>query len=96
MMSVARFISMVLRSSALMTSASAALDGFLVLDAGERMQARLRRRAHAAMHALVVVAELLSAKRRRAATNPGDLDMSAAFSVFHEIDPVKNLLVLRT
>jgi hypothetical protein len=48
------------------------------------------------MHALVVVAELLSAKRGRAATDSGDLDMSAAFSVFHEIDPVKNFLVLRT
>jgi hypothetical protein len=48
------------------------------------------------MHALVVVAELLSAERGRTATDSGDLDMSAAFSVFHEIDPVKNLLVLRT
>jgi hypothetical protein len=48
------------------------------------------------MHALVVVAELLSPKRRRAATEAGDLDMSAAFAVLHEIDPVKNLLVLRT
>jgi hypothetical protein len=44
----------------------------------------------------VVVAELLSAERGRAATDSGDLDMSAGFSVFHEIDPVKNLLVLRT
>jgi hypothetical protein len=48
------------------------------------------------MHALVVVAELLSAERRRAATDAGDFDMSAAFSVFHEIDPVDNFLVLRT
>ena len=72
------------------------LDGLSVFDAGERVQAGLGRSAHAAMHALVVVAELLSAKRGRAATNAGDLDMSAAFSVFHEIDPVKNLLVLRT
>jgi hypothetical protein len=72
------------------------LDGLFVLDAGERMQARLGRSAHAAMHALVVVAELLSAKRGRTATDAGDLDMSAAFSVFHEIDPVENLLVLRT
>jgi hypothetical protein len=39
---------------------------------------------------------LLSAERGRTATDSGDLDMSAAFSVFHEIDPVKNLLVLRT
>jgi hypothetical protein len=58
------------------------LDGFFVLDAGKRVQARLRRRAHAAMHALVVVAELLSAERGRAAADAGDLDMSAAFSVF--------------
>jgi hypothetical protein len=48
------------------------------------------------MHALVVVAELLSAKRGRAATDAGDLDMSAAVSVLREIDPVKNFLVLRT
>jgi hypothetical protein len=48
------------------------------------------------MHALVVVAELLSAEGGRTATNSGDLDMSAAFSVLHEIDPVKNFLVLRT
>ena len=79
-----------------MTSGERGLDGLLVLDARERMQARLGRSAHAAMHALVVVAELLSAKRGRAATNSGNLDMSAGFSVFHEIDPVKNLLVLRT
>ena len=39
------------------------LDGLFVLDAGEWVQARLPRRAHAAMHALVVVAELLSAER---------------------------------
>jgi hypothetical protein len=48
------------------------------------------------MHALVVVAELLSAKRGRATTDSGDFDMSAGFAVLHEIDPVKNLLVLRT
>jgi hypothetical protein len=75
---------------------AAVLDGLLVLDAGEWMQARLRRRAHTTMHALVVVAELLSAERGRAATDAGDLDMSAGFAVLHEIDPVKNLLVLRT
>jgi hypothetical protein len=39
---------------------------------------------------------LLSAERGRAATDAGDLDMSAGFAVLHEIDPVKNLLVLRT
>jgi len=89
-------MSMVLRRSALMTSGERGLDGLLVLDARERMQARLGRSAHAAMHALVVVAELLSAKRGRAATDAGDLDMSAGFSVFHEIDPVENFLVLRT
>ena len=72
------------------------LDGLFVLDAGEWVQARLRRSAHAAMHALMVIAELLSAERRRAAADAGDLDMSAGFSVFHEIDPVDNFLVLRT
>ena len=72
------------------------LDGLFVLDAGERVQAGLRGSAYAAMHALVVVAELLSAERGRTATNSGDLDMSAGFSVFHEIDPVENFLVLRT
>jgi hypothetical protein len=44
----------------------------------------------------VVVAEALSAERGRAATDAGDLDMSAGFCVLHEIDPVKNLLVLST
>jgi hypothetical protein len=95
MISVARFISMVAQQR-IDDFGERGLDGLLVLDAGERVQARLRRSAHAAVQALVVVAELLSAKRGRAATDAGDLDMSAAFSVFHEIDPVENLLVLRT
>jgi hypothetical protein len=44
----------------------------------------------------VVVAEALSAERGRATTDAGDFDMSAGFSVLHEIDPVENFLVLRT
>src|SRR3954453_7496615 len=97
---VARFMSMVLRSSAFMTSISADwMDSFSSMQAsgcrrgwrgvrtrggvGGWVQAGLARSAPAAMHALVVVAELPSAKRRRAATDAGDLDMSAGFSVFH-------------
>jgi hypothetical protein len=46
------------------------------------MQARLRRSADAADHALVEVAELLSAHGGRGATNSGDLDVGAAANVW--------------
>ncbi len=55
------------------------LDGVLVFDDGDGMQARKRRAAHAAMGLLVKVAELLSAQRSCAATDAGDLDMSTSF-----------------
>ena len=40
-----------------------------------------------AEHTLVEVAELLSVERGRAATDAGDLDMSAGFEVGHELGP---------
>ena len=44
------------------------------------MQASLRWGAHAAMHTLVEVTELLSAERRGAAADSGDLDVGACAS----------------
>jgi hypothetical protein len=46
------------------------------------VKAGLRRSADAANHALVEVAELLSAHGRRGATNSGDLDVGAAADVW--------------
>jgi|HubBroStandDraft_1064217.scaffolds.fasta_scaffold18527_2 hypothetical protein len=53
------------------------LDGFFVLEDGGVVNARLRRAFYGAEHALVEVAELLSAEWRRAAADSGDLDVSA-------------------
>jgi hypothetical protein len=47
------------------------LKGFSVFDESDRMKAGLRRSPDTANHALVEVAELLSTKRGRAATDSG-------------------------
>jgi hypothetical protein len=60
------------------------------------VKTRLRRSFDAADHALVEVAELLSAKSGGAATGSGDLDMSATANVgmnWH-IDPVDDFLIV--
>jgi hypothetical protein len=57
------------------------LEGLLVLDESDGVQARLRWSTDAADHALVEVAELLSAHGGRGATNSGDLDVGAAANV---------------
>jgi hypothetical protein len=54
------------------------LDRLFVLEEGGEADAR-GGIADGAKHALVEVAELLSAKRGRAATDAGDFDMSAGF-----------------
>jgi hypothetical protein len=71
------------------------LDGFFVLDEGDGMKAGLGRSFDAAHHALMEVAELLSAESGRAATDSGDLDMSASCDVgvnWH-IGPNENFLI---
>lgn len=60
----ARRRSMVLRAMALMTSNERGLDGLLVLDEGDGVEAGVRRHLDAAHHALVKVAERLSAESR--------------------------------
>ena len=55
------------------------LDGLLALDERDGMKARVGRRADAADHALVEIAELLSAESGGAATDSGDLDVSTGF-----------------
>ena len=57
------------------------LDGFFVFDEGDGMQARLRRGADTANHALMEVAELFAAKSGRAALDTGDFDVGADFNV---------------
>jgi hypothetical protein len=72
------------------------LDGLLVLDEGDGMEAGLRGSFDAAEHALVEVAELLSAERRGAATDSGDFDVGAAFDIgmnWH-IGPIDDFLVV--
>jgi hypothetical protein len=58
------------------------LDGFGVLEQGGAKNAGTGE-ADGTEHALVEVAELLSAKGRRAAADAGDLDMSAGFGMRH-------------
>ena len=58
------------------------LDGLFVLDERDGVQARLGRSADAANHALVEVAELLSAHGGGAATDSGDLDVGATVNVW--------------
>jgi hypothetical protein len=55
----------------------------VVMDAGGGIFDR-------AEHALVKVAELLSAEGGGAATDAGDFDMSAGFRVRHELGPFGN------
>jgi hypothetical protein len=75
------------------------LDGLLVLDEGDGVKAGVRRGGDAARHALVEVAELLSAESGGAATDSGDLDVSADFDVgmnWHigRVGPIDNFLVV--
>jgi len=72
------------------------LDGLLVFDESDGVQARVRRRADAADHTLMEVAELLAAKGRRTATHSGDLNVSARFDAWvnWHIDPIKNFFVV--
>ena len=65
------------------------LDGLFVLEEGVVMDAGggIFDRAE---HALVKVAELLSAEGGGAATDAGDFDMSAGFRVRHELGPFGN------
>jgi hypothetical protein len=72
------------------------LDGLLVLDEGDGMETGVGRSGHAANHALMEVAELLSAKSGRAATESGDLDVGANFDIgmnWHT-GPLDNFLVV--
>ena len=55
------------------------LNGLLALDLGDGMKAGFGRGGNASHHALVEVAKLLSAKRGRAATDSGDLDVGTGF-----------------
>jgi len=55
------------------------LDGFLVFEEGGVMDARRGRSFDRANHALVEIAELLSAESGGAATDSGDLDVGADF-----------------
>jgi len=52
------------------------LDGFLIFDEGDGMDAGVVGDLNAAHHALMEVAELLSAESGRAATDSGDFDVS--------------------
>ena len=71
------------------------LNGLLALDLGDGMEAGVGRGGDAAYHALVEVAKLFSAKRGRAATDSGDLDVGTSFDAglnWH-IGPVGSLEV---
>ena len=56
------------------------LDGLLILDEGDRMEAGFGRRANAADHALMKIAEMLAAEGG-AAGDSVDLDVAAETSV---------------
>jgi len=58
------------------------LDGFLVFEEGNVMEARVGG-FDGADHALVEIAELLSTERGGAAKDSGDLDVGAGFDVCH-------------
>src|ERR1035437_6824526 len=75
------------------------LDGLLVLDEFDGVKAGVTRGGDAAHHALVEVAELLSAESGGAATDTGDLDVSADFDAgmnwhIDPVDPIDNFLVV--
>jgi hypothetical protein len=59
------------------------LDGLLVFDERDGMEASFRRSLDAAQHALMEVAELLSAQSGRAAADPSDLDVRTELYVWH-------------
>jgi hypothetical protein len=70
------------------------LDGLFVLEEGSVADAR-GGIADGAKHALVEVAELLSAESGGAATDSGDLDMSTGFDVCHKlVGPLDNFFVV--
>ena len=71
---------MVLRSEGVDdTSMRGGLDGLLVLDESDGVESGVRWSLDAAHHALVKVAELLSAESGGAAADSGDFDVSAVF-----------------
>jgi len=72
------------------------LNGFFTLEESDVMEARVRRAFDGTEHALVEIAELLSAKSGGTATNSGDLDVSADFDawVIGHIGPINNFLVV--
>jgi hypothetical protein len=74
------------------------LDGLLVFDEGDGVNAGVGRDLDAAHHALMKVAELLSVKSGGAATDSGDLDVSAdldAGTKWHiDIHTFRNLIPL--
>jgi hypothetical protein len=63
------------------------LDGLLVLEEGDSVDAR-GRVTDGAEHALVEVAELLSAKSGRGTTDSSDFDMSAGFGCHKLFGPL--------
>lgn len=63
------------------------LDSLLVFEQSDVADARV------AEHAVVEVAILLSAESRGAATDSGDLDVSASANVWHRV-PIQNFLVV--
>ena len=69
------------------------LDGFLVLEEGGVVDAGGGRAFDSAEHALVEIAEVLSAKSGGAATDSGDLNVSAIFEVWHR-GPLNNFFVV--
>jgi hypothetical protein len=56
-------------------------DGLFVFDEGDGMQAGVGRSFNTAQHALVEVAELLSAQGGRAAGDAGDFDVLAVADI---------------
>src|SRR3984885_13405156 len=69
------------------------LNGLFALELSDGMKTRARRSANAANHALVEVAELLSAESRGVAANSGDFDMSAGAGIGHG-GPIDDFLVV--
>jgi len=59
------------------------LDGLLVFDERDGMEASFGRSLDAAQHALMEVTELFSAKSRRAAADSSDLDVGTELYVWH-------------
>jgi hypothetical protein len=73
------------------------LDGLLALDLGDGMETGVGRSADATDHALVEVAELLSAKSGRAATDSGDFDVrtTSYIGMNGHRDTFRNLISIR-